>query len=63
VFGCVAGLVGRVFGCVAGLGGRVFGCVAGLVGRVFGQSVEGLWLDPWSGQIKDWKIDTCYFPG
>jgi len=33
----------------------------GIVGRVVVLCVEDLWFNPWSGQVKVWKIDSCCF--
>jgi len=33
------------------------------MGRASAPSVEGRWFEPRSGQVKDWKIGTWYFPG
>jgi len=42
---------------------HIFMCGDGLLGRALAPSVEGQWFKLWSGQVKDWKIGTCYFPG
>jgi len=34
-----------------------------IVSRAVAPSSEGQWFDLHSSQVKDWKIDTCCFPG
>jgi len=33
------------------------------MGKALAQSVQDRWFEPRLGQVKDWKIGTCCFPG